>query len=125
MANRPPSDDPGSKPEVITESKGALRQWAEGMRLEVLANLAHELRTPLQVLIGYLDILRDEWAEKFDPEPRAMLERMNSNLHGRARRVADDAHCRASTRLFTGHAREARGHLYPSSRICFNQVSTK
>ncbi len=51
------------------------------MRLEVLANLAHELRTPLQVLIGYLDILRDEWAEKFDPEPRAMLERMNSNLH--------------------------------------------
>jgi signal transduction histidine kinase len=68
MANRPPSDDPGSKPEVITESKGALRQWTEGMRLEVLANLAHELRTPLQVLIGYLDILRDEWAEKFDPE---------------------------------------------------------
>jgi signal transduction histidine kinase len=81
MANRPPSDDPGSKPEVITESKGALRKWTEGMWLEVLANLAHELRTPLQVLIGYLDILRDEWAEKFDPEPRAMLERMNSNLH--------------------------------------------
>jgi signal transduction histidine kinase len=51
------------------------------MRLEVLANLAHELRTPLQVLIGYLDILRDEWAEKFDPEPRTTLERMNSNLH--------------------------------------------
>jgi signal transduction histidine kinase len=33
------------------------------------------------VLLGYLDILRDEWAEKFDPEPRAQLERMNSNLH--------------------------------------------
>jgi signal transduction histidine kinase len=87
MADRTRSDrsqseaDPGLKPEAILESKGALRQWAEGMRLEVLANLAHELRTPLQVLIGYLDILRDEWAEKFDPEPRAMLERMNSNLH--------------------------------------------
>ena len=51
------------------------------MRLEVLSNLAHELRTPLQVLLGYLEILRDEWAEKFDPEPRAMLERMNGNLH--------------------------------------------
>ena len=51
------------------------------MRVEVLANLAHELRSPLQVLLGYLDILRDEWAEKFDSEPRAMLERMNSNLH--------------------------------------------
>jgi signal transduction histidine kinase len=87
MADRTPSDrteseaGPGSRREVTAESKGQVRQWAEGMRLEVLANLAHELRTPLQVLLGYLDILRDEWAEKFDPEPRAMLERMNSNLH--------------------------------------------
>ncbi len=88
MANRPPSDDdPGSKPELVAESRGLLRQWVEGMRLEVLANLAHELRTPLQVLLGYLDILRDEWAEKFDPEPRAMLERMNSNLHDLAQTV--------------------------------------
>jgi two-component system, sensor histidine kinase RetS len=77
----PSQEDPGSRPEAITESGGTLRQWAEGMRVEVLANLAHELRTPLQVLLGYVDILRDEWAEKFDPEPRAMLERMNSNLH--------------------------------------------
>lgn len=88
MANRPPSDDDlGSKPEVVAESKGLLRRWTEGMRTEVLANLAHELRTPLQVLLGYLDILRDEWAEKFDPEPRAMLERMNSNLHDLAQTV--------------------------------------
>jgi signal transduction histidine kinase len=57
------------------------------MRVEVLANLAHELRTPLQVLLGYVDILRDEWAEKFAPEPRAMLERMNSNLHDLAQTV--------------------------------------
>ncbi|HVB80473.1 MAG TPA: histidine kinase dimerization/phospho-acceptor domain-containing protein, partial [Candidatus Binataceae bacterium] len=66
MANRPSSeDDSGSKPETTIESKASpLRQWAEGMRLEVLGNLAHELRTPLQVLLGYLDILRDEWAEK-------------------------------------------------------------
>jgi len=61
-------------------SDGAVRRWTQGMRLEVLANVAHELRTPLQVLLGYLDILLDEWAEKFDPEPRAILERMNSNL---------------------------------------------
>jgi len=87
MANRPPSDqpasedDPGSKPGATVEPKGSLRQWTEGIRVEVLANLAHELRTPLQVLLGYVDILRDEWAERFDPEPRAMLERMNSNLH--------------------------------------------
>jgi len=81
MPNRLSSDGGSeSKPEA-NESKSPLRQWAENMRLEVMSNLAHELRTPLQVLLGYLDILRDEWAEKFDPEPRAMLERMNSNLH--------------------------------------------
>jgi signal transduction histidine kinase len=81
MANRTPSDDSGSKGDSVVESKGRIRQWAEGMRMEALANLAHELRTPLQVLLGYLDILRDEWAEKLESEPRAMLERMNSNLH--------------------------------------------
>jgi signal transduction histidine kinase len=82
MANRFSSEGgPESKPEALKDSANPMRQWIEGMRVEVLANLAHELRTPLQVLLGYLDILRDEWAEKFDPEPRAMLERMNSNLH--------------------------------------------
>lgn len=53
----------------------------QSARLRALANLAHELRTPLQVLLGYLEILRDEWAEAFQPEPRAMLERMNVSLH--------------------------------------------
>jgi signal transduction histidine kinase len=81
MANRTPSDASGSKGDGAVESKGRIRQWAEGMRVEALANLAHELRTPLQVLHGYLDILRDEWAEKLDPEARSMLERMNSNMH--------------------------------------------
>ena len=74
--------DRGPEPKTPKKESGnTLRQWTEGIRLEVLANLAHELRTPLQVLLGYLDILRDEWASRFDPEPRSMLERMNSNLH--------------------------------------------
>jgi signal transduction histidine kinase len=82
MANRPSSGRGlGTKSDQAIEPQALVRQWTEGMRLEALANLAHELRTPLQVLLGYLDILRDEWADKFDPEPRAMLERMNSNLH--------------------------------------------
>jgi signal transduction histidine kinase len=76
------------------------------MRLEVLANLAHELRTPMQVLLGYVDILRDEWAEKFDPEPRAMLERMNSNLHDLAHTVDNVMEFVMSEAGATGRAEE-------------------
>lgn len=82
MAARPSSGPhPDSEPEAPTEARdNMLARWAQGMRLETLANLAHELRTPLQVMLGYIDILREEWAEKFDPEPRQMLERVNCNL---------------------------------------------
>jgi two-component system, sensor histidine kinase len=34
-----------------------------GIRLEALANLAHELRSPVQALLGYLDILREEMVD--------------------------------------------------------------
>ena len=54
---------------------------SEAIRLEALANLAHELRSPLQALLGYLDIIRDEWSGQIPEEPRTMLERMNVNLH--------------------------------------------
>jgi signal transduction histidine kinase len=50
-----------------------------GVRLEPLANLAHELRTPLQVMLGYVDILRDEWGKEFSSEPREILERIHLN----------------------------------------------
>lgn len=53
--------------------------WNGGVRLEPLANLAHELRTPLQVMLGYVDILRDEWAREFSSEPREILERIHLN----------------------------------------------
>jgi len=41
--------------------------WRQGLRLEAVANLAHELRTPVQVLLGYVDILRDDHAPEFRP----------------------------------------------------------
>lgn len=81
MPNRTSSEDHGSRREISTQLRGPLRNWIKGMRVEMLANLAHELRTPLQVLLGYLDIIRDEWANQIPAEPRSMLERMNANLH--------------------------------------------
>src|ERR1700676_143579 len=107
MANRPSSGrGPGTKSDRAIEPQALVRQWTEGMRIEALANLAHELRTPLQVLLGYVDILRDEWADKFDPEPRAMLERMNSNLHDLTQTVDNIMEFVLSEAGATGRAEE-------------------
>lgn len=61
--------------------------WSGGIHLEALANLAHELRTPVQVLLGYIDILRDETEEAPRGHPREIIERMNSNAHDLAQTV--------------------------------------
>src|SRR6202171_3578739 len=98
--------NPSSTAETLSESKGLVRRWTEGMRVEALANRAAELRSPLQVLLGYLDILRDEWADKFDPEPRAMLERMNSNLHDLTQTVDNIMEFVMSEAGATGRAEE-------------------
>jgi signal transduction histidine kinase len=57
------------------------------VRLEALGNLAHELRTPLQVMLGYLDILRDQWGQAFGAEPQRILGRMNLSAHQLAQTV--------------------------------------
>jgi len=61
--------------------------WSQGIKFEVLANLAHELRTPIQVLIGFIDILRDDWAAELSAQPHEILERMNANIHDLAQTV--------------------------------------
>ncbi len=64
--------------------------WSDGIRFESLANLAHELRTPVQVLLGYLDILRDDRGDARDPPAspdQAIIERMNTNVHELAQTV--------------------------------------
>lgn len=85
MADRDPSDERHAEapPSVGEErSEFARRQpWQGGVRLEPLANLAHELRTPLQVMLGYVDILREEWAGELSPEPREILERLRINAY--------------------------------------------
>ncbi len=70
----------------------AKSDWSGGVHLESLANLAHELRTPIQVLLGYLDILRDDrsdaGASDLPESPDWMIiERMNANVHELAQTV--------------------------------------
>ena len=70
-----------------TQAKSAATTWSCGLKLETLGNLAHELRTPIQVLVGYLDILRDEFAAAMEKEPRDIIERMNANVYDLAQTI--------------------------------------
>jgi signal transduction histidine kinase len=66
--------------------------WRQGVRLEAVANLAHELRTPIQVLMGYIDILREDYGQEFSSEPRALLDRINANVHDLAQTIDNLMH---------------------------------
>ena len=77
--------------------------WGQGVRLEALANLAHELRTPVQALLGYLDILRDELSDYLPRQDRQIVDRMNVNVHDLSQTVENllefalaDAHAEAA-----------------------------
>ncbi len=63
------------------------RRWNHGVQLESLANLAHELRTPTQILLGYLDILRDDLTGEIGPGPREIIERLNISAYELAQTV--------------------------------------
>jgi signal transduction histidine kinase len=60
---------------------------ARGLRLEALANLAHELRSPMQALIGYLDILGDELTASLTDRQKHLFKRMNVNAQDLAQTV--------------------------------------
>jgi signal transduction histidine kinase len=62
-------------------------QWEQGVHMEALANLAHELRSPVQAILGYLDILRDEVSETLGARHKQIIERMNANAHDLAQTV--------------------------------------
>ena len=55
--------------------------------MEALANLAHELRSPVQAILGYLDILRDELSNATGGRHKQIIERMNANAHDLAQTV--------------------------------------
>lgn len=70
-----------------TRGASAVTTWSRGLEFEVLGNLAHELRTPIQVLIGYLEIMRDELADASDSDHRGMVDRMNTNVYDLAQTI--------------------------------------
>jgi signal transduction histidine kinase len=45
-------------------------------RFQIMSNLSHELRGPLHVINGYLDILAEDWAAELSAEPSRILERL-------------------------------------------------
>jgi two-component system sensor histidine kinase/response regulator len=55
--------------------------------MEALANLAHELRSPMQAILGYLDILREELGQELGDRHTQILERLNANAHDLAQTV--------------------------------------
>jgi len=92
---RSPVDDQNSDVQAANSTGSAEPvpdSWRQGMRLEAVANLAHELRTPVQVLLGYVDILRDDYSDQLTTEPRALLDRMNANVHDLAQTIDNLMH---------------------------------
>jgi two-component system capsular synthesis sensor histidine kinase RcsC len=76
--------------------------WNHGIRLSELANLSHELRTPVQVMLGYLEILREDLAQEIGPHARRAIERLNVNAQDLARtaeNLLDFAYARAGAEL--------------------------
>ncbi|MBF6568166.1 MAG: HAMP domain-containing histidine kinase [Candidatus Binataceae bacterium] len=54
-----------------------LKDAQGGIRLEALGKLAHELRTPIQILLGYLDALPEDLPQNTPAASRRMIARMN------------------------------------------------
>ncbi|HTW87399.1 MAG TPA: HAMP domain-containing sensor histidine kinase [Candidatus Binataceae bacterium] len=97
--SKPPHRVPILSPSLLYSKRVSVDSWTERLRLAALASLAHELRTPIQVLLGYLDTLKDQLPSTLPARSRKMLERMNANACELARIVEnimdfalDDAH---------------------------------
>jgi signal transduction histidine kinase len=65
----------------------ALKAWdqlsalhgAERLKTELLANVSHEFRTPLNIIVGYLDLLREGTFGECAPEACGVLEKVRGN----------------------------------------------
>jgi two-component system sensor histidine kinase/response regulator len=77
----------GAPPHELPRQQPPPDHWEQGVHLEALANLAHELRSPVQALLGYLDILRDELGDVLNSRHKHIFERANANAHDLAQTV--------------------------------------
>ncbi len=64
----------GSAESVPPHAKFSIGSNAD--RFQIISNLSHELRSPLQVINGYLDILAEDWAAQLGGEPERILGRL-------------------------------------------------
>src|SRR5436190_2220753 len=54
-------------------------QLAERLKTELLGSVSHEFRTPLNVIVGYVDLLRDGAFGACDPETRPVFDKLRGN----------------------------------------------
>jgi signal transduction histidine kinase len=80
-------ESPDGKPSAQKRNPTSAANLGLALDRETLGNLAHELRTPVQVLIGYLDMLRDDVADEVGPLARDLVDRMHANIHDLAQTV--------------------------------------
>ncbi len=77
----------GGKQPIHRREGSAAARGAFALGREALGNLAHELRTPVQVLIGYLDILRNDLDGELGSQARELIGRMQVNVQELAQTV--------------------------------------
>jgi signal transduction histidine kinase len=58
----------------------AHHQLAERLKTELVAGVSHEFRTPLNVIAGYVDLLRDGTFGACAPETRPIFEKVRGNV---------------------------------------------
>jgi signal transduction histidine kinase len=98
--------------ESLAREKEAREEAEAANRLkdQFLATLSHELRTPINVILGYLQILLDERSRN----PRRALEIVHRNAQQQARLIEDVLDV---SRITTGTVQLAREEVRPTALL--------